>query len=415
MSGRLRWVAVLLMTTVTACGGDHAPPAAVEPTETTAASVASATPSASEPPAVAADALGGAIREALDGDWEAHYFDARADLDGDGRAETVALIAGPMVCGSGGCPVMIFTGDAAGGFVLIGRVSVVQGPVWLSPRGSHGWRNLVVGIGGGGMPGGKAELAHDGSAYPANPTVPPAQPVVDAEGLELLVPEFASYKDGKPVPLPPLAGTLLGEPVYAHDADELRYRVLRALTGQYAQSKQIEVTQAEKDAYVQRQRTGLQQELTGRTARRDAVVGQLASAELSGADRAELESELETLNELIAGLNEITGDPAAESAEDRAARDEIAGAFIWQWKVNQALHREFGGRIVYQQGIPEPLDAYRQFLEAAEARGDFAIADPALAADFWRYYRDASIHDFYEPGSPAEAAALADPWWGAGQ
>lgn len=201
MSGTLRWVAVLLLAAATACGGEGAPPAAVEAPGTSDTPVTSATGSRTEALAREIDALGVAIREALDGDWEAHYFDGRVDLDGDGRAETVALIAGPMICGTGGCLVMIFTGDATSGFVLIGRVSVVQGPVWASPRSSHGWRNLVVGVGGGGMPGGMAELAHDGSGYPANPTVPPAQPVADAEGLELLVSEFSSYRDGKPVPI----------------------------------------------------------------------------------------------------------------------------------------------------------------------------------------------------------------------
>jgi hypothetical protein len=357
-----------------------------------------------------ADPLGIAIRAALESDWEAHYFDGRADLDGDGSAETVALIAGPMVCGTGGCSVMIFAGDAVSGYVQIGRLSVVQGPIWVSPRSSHGWRNLVVGIGGGGSPAGRAELMHDGSGYPANPTVPPAQPAADTEGLELLVPEFSSYKDGKPVPMAPLVGSVLGSPIHANDAEELRYLVLRALTGAYAQSKGVEVTQAERDAYVQAQARGMHQELAERTAARDAVAGRLAAEGLSAGDRAALENELETLNELIAGLNEITGDAAAESAEDRAARDAIAGAFIWQWKVNQALHREYGGRIGHQQGVPEPLDAYRQFLEAAEARGDFAIEDPALAAGFWRYYRDDSIHSFYEAGSAEEAAALTEPW-----
>jgi hypothetical protein len=231
----------------------------------------------------------------------------------------------------------------------------------------------------------------------------------------LVVPEFSSYKDGKPVPMAPLVGSVLGSPVHANDAEELRYLVLRALTGAYSQSKGIEVSQAEKDAYAQHQLSGMQQELAERTTARDALAARLAAEKLSAEDRAALENELESLNELIAGLGEITGDAARESAEDRAARDEIAGAFIWQWKVNQALYREYGGRIVYQQGVPEPLDAYRKFLEAAEARGDMKITDPALVAGFWRYYRDESIHSFYEPGSAAEAAALNESWWGAQQ
>lgn len=411
MSGASRWLASLLIMSLSACSGENPSSSAADSSAGLVDAASSAAPAAPVASAVEGDALGIAIRQALEPDWEVHYFDGRADLDGDGAAETVALIAGPMVCGTGGCPVMIFAGDAATGYVLIGRLSVVQGPIWVSPRVSHGWRNLVVGIGGGGSPAGRAELAHDGSGYPANPTVPPAQPADDAEGLQLLVPEFSSYQDGKPVPMAPLVGSVLGNPVHANDAEELRYLVLRALTGAYAQSKGIEVAQAEKDAYVQAQQRGMQQELAERTAARDALAGRLAAEELSAVDRAALENELETLNELIAGLKEITGDAAAESAEDRAARDEIAGAFIWQWKVNQALHREYGGRIGYQQGVPEPLDAYRRFLEAAQARGDFTISDPALAADFWRYYRDDSIHSFYQAGSAEEAAALTEPWW----
>lgn len=69
----------------------------------------------------------------------------------------------------------------------------------MSPRSSHGWRNLVVGIGGGGLPAGNAEFEFDGKTYPSNPTVPPAAPAPDLGGTEILIPRFDSYRDGKPV------------------------------------------------------------------------------------------------------------------------------------------------------------------------------------------------------------------------
>jgi hypothetical protein len=149
-------------------------------------------------PAAAAD-LGLAVRKALDGDWEAHYFDAAVDLNGDGAPEAVVYTAGPMVCGTGGCPLFVFT-PAAGGYRLISSTSVVQPPVRVAPRSSHGWRSLVVGIGGGGIKGGHAELKFDGRSYPPNPTVPPAEPSPDLAGTQVLIPAFGSYYDGKPVP-----------------------------------------------------------------------------------------------------------------------------------------------------------------------------------------------------------------------
>jgi len=368
-----RDLSVLLSMTVlalAACGGGKQPAPAEQP----------APPPADPAPRVAAaagDALGLVVRAALEGDWEAHYFDAAADLNGDGTPEAIAYVAGPMVCGTGGCPVLVFT-PAADGYRLVSRITVVQPPVRLSPRSSQGWRNLVVGVGGGGMGAGNTELKFDGTSYPTNPTVPPAEPVADLAGSEVLIAEFASFNDGKPVPAEvygdvklSLAGEVLGTAIHTQDAEELRYFVLQKLTDRYAAGKGIEVTDAEKAAYIQHMRAALSKD--------PSYSGPLPGSE--------------------------------ESAEDEAARAEITAAFIQQWKINRALYQQYGGRIIYQQGGPEPLDGYRKFLEESAARGDFRIANPDLEAGFWRYYRDESIHDFYKPGSAEEAKAFTDPPW----
>ena len=70
-----------------------------------------------------------------------------------------------------------------------------------------------------------------------------------------------------------------------------------------------------------------------------------------------------------------------------------------------------GGRIIYQQGGPEPLDAYRQFLTEQARQGAFRIIDQSLEPGFWRYFVTDSIHSFYPSGSPEEAQAFATPWW----
>ena len=364
---------VLLATVVaaTAAFGSGKQPA---PTEQPATAPAD-TPARDAGPA--GDLLGPAVRAALEGDWEARYFDAQVDLNGDGTLEVITYVAGPVVCGTGGCPVFVF---AAGpeGYRLVSRVSVVQPPVRLSPRRSQGWRNLVVGIGGGGVAAGNAELKFDGKTYPANPTVSPAEPVTDLAGSEVLIAEFASYNEGKQVPAPlygdpkqPVAGEVLGTAVHTQDAEELRYVVLRKLIDRYAAGKEISVTEAEKAAYIEHMRAALSKDPN------------------------------------FAG----SAPRASESAEDKAAREEIAAAFIRQWKINRALHEQYGGRIIFQQGGPEPLDAYRKFLEESAARGDFRIVDKDLESGFWRYYRDDSIHDFFKPGSVEEAKAFADPPW----
>jgi hypothetical protein len=205
-------------------------------------------------------------------------------------------------------------------------------------------------------------LAGCGSKAP--PSADPA-PASAPAAAEAHAPAAGVYGD----PAVPVAGRVLGTVIHTQDAEELRYVVLKELTDRYAAAQGITVTQAEKEAYAAQVREALSKD--------PAVAAQLGE----------------------------------ETAEDRAARLEIAEAFILQWKINRALYQQYGGRIGFQQGGPEPLDAYRKFLEERQAAGDFSIENDALAAEFWRYYRDDSIHSFFEPGSADEARAFAvEPW-----
>ena len=92
-------------------------------------------------------------------------------------------------------------------------------------------------------------------------------------------------------------------------------------------------------------------------------------------------------------------------------RREMGRSMIRQWKVNRALYENYGGRLIYQQLGPEPLDAYRFFLEEKEKAGDFEIQDADLEAAFWRYFTDDSIHDFMAPGSREATQAFDSPPW----
>jgi hypothetical protein len=210
----------------------------------------------------------------------------------------------------------------------------------------------------------------------------------------------------------PVAGTVLGAAIHTGDAEELRYYVLKELTDRYARDKDITVTPAEKAAYVEHMQEAMRADRAQRAARRDELTRRLAGGGLAEAERKALTSELGT----IGSLAELEGkESAGADPEDARARETIAGAFILQWKINRELYRQYGGRILFQQGGPEPLDAYRRFLEEQQARGDFRILNKDLKTAFWRYYLTDSIHSFYAPGSSEEAQAFATPWWSAKQ
>ena len=214
-------------------------------------------------------------------------------------------------------------------------------------------------------------------------------------------------------PTVPVAGQVLGTVVHTRDAEELRYVVLRELTDRYAQEQGIVVTQAEKDAYVRYVREGLAKDRAQEAARRAELAGRLSAGGLSDAERSRLAAEVASLDAFIAALG--TAGTAKADPQEEEARQQVTAAFILQWKINRALYRQYGGRIIFQQGGAEPLDAYRHFLEEAHSRGDFRIVDKTLEAAFWRYYRDDSIHSFYPSDSKEAAQAFAvAPWTPAG-
>ena len=165
--------------------------------------------------------------------------------------------------------------------------------------------------------------------------------------------------------------TVLGEAVDTTDPEALQDAILTPLLDQYAAERGIRAEPAEIDATLEKMR-------------RDMAASGLAAAD------------------------DLTPE---EKAEVDAMRRDMVRALILRWKINKALHDQYGGRIIYQQLGPEPLDAYRLFLRQREADGAFAIRDQALEASFWRYFTDDSIHDFMAPGGADEARAFTTPPW----
>ena len=96
------------------------------------------------------------------------------DLNGDGRAEALVYILGRENCGSGGCKMLVLE-QSGRTFRVRADLSVTRLPVAVLQEKSHGWRNLTVLVGGGGViPGYRAVLPFDGQHYPENPSVEPA-------------------------------------------------------------------------------------------------------------------------------------------------------------------------------------------------------------------------------------------------
>jgi len=179
---------------------------------------------------------------------------------------------------------------------------------------------------------------------------------------------LATMADGsilefEPIDGPPLVATVLGEEIHTADAQEMQDAILTRLFDQYASEHGIKAEESEINRLVEQ-------------------LQNTASA-----------------NDLNA-TDDLTPE---ESAEIDTMRQDMARGIIRQWKLNRELYHQYGGRVIYQQFGPEPLDAYRKFLEQRQHAGAFTIYNPAFETEFWHYFTDESIHDFYPPESEAKA------------
>ena len=95
------------------------------------------------------------------------------DLNEDGKREAIIYVAGPSVCGSGGCSLLVLT-PSARGYRLVTTTTVTHLPAYALNTRTHGWRDLSVFVAGGGLSGHYASLRFNGRKYPSNPTVAPA-------------------------------------------------------------------------------------------------------------------------------------------------------------------------------------------------------------------------------------------------
>lgn len=190
---------------------------------------------------------------------------------------------------------------------------------------------------------------------------------------------LATLADGSiiefaPLPAAEATATVGALSLVTEDVDALRSIILGQLLDDYAAARGISATDDEIGAHLARMDRQLRKDLGG-----DYDDG----ASLTADERAEV---------------------------DRM-RNTMAESVIRNWKVNAALHRQYGGRIIYQQLGPEPLDAYLALLRDAQAANRFAINDPELEASFWAFFREDRRHSFMPPGSDDEARAFTTPPW----
>lgn len=115
------------------------------------------------------------------------YLAAWVDLKGDGGREALVYVSGAGWCGTGGCTLLILE-PRGRDFRVVGEVSVTRLPIGVLPTASHGWRDITVAVGGGGIIDGyTAILPFNGRRYPDDPTLASARRLARHEKVSVVI------------------------------------------------------------------------------------------------------------------------------------------------------------------------------------------------------------------------------------
>jgi hypothetical protein len=117
------------------------------------------------------------------------FFADTTDLNDDGVLDAVVILSTSYWCGTGGCSMLILQGQPDNTFRLVSVSSLVRPPLTVSETRTNGWRDLILTVSGGGMPGKAVALRFDGQRYPLNPSVQPELPANTPVNGTVLFPE----------------------------------------------------------------------------------------------------------------------------------------------------------------------------------------------------------------------------------
>ncbi|CAE6886146.1 hypothetical protein ACOMICROBIO_GDFFDHBD_00559 [Vibrio sp. B1REV9] len=114
------------------------------------------------------------------------------DLNDDGNEELLIQLDW---CGSGGCTLLVFENDEKT-WVFNSRITLVQSPIMLGQQTSHGWRDLIFNVSGGGASSGQHVMQYTGASYPINPSLAPKATKEQISGVRLFSDEISPVRDG---------------------------------------------------------------------------------------------------------------------------------------------------------------------------------------------------------------------------
>ncbi len=206
-----------------------------------------------------------------------------------------------------------------------------------------------------------------------------------------------------------VVAVVLGKQILAGESKDLNGLIFGPLLERFAKDNNIEPTDEELDTFVSKSEEKQKQEFVRLQQDRAKLEKELRSPSLNPAEAKSKQDHLATIEKILKTSRQMEEESVGREDMMRSAKRRTARVFVGMWKINRALYQKYGGRVIFQQAGPEPLDAYRDFLKDQEKQGNFRIIDKSREDAFWRYYTNSAMHVFYDADEGTKF--IETPWW----
>lgn len=180
----------------------------------------------------------------------------------------------------------------------------------------------------------------------------------------------------------------------------LATKIMEPLQVQTLKEKNISISASEIDSFFEYSQKAREVQKQQAHALLQNINNQLSSGKLSGQEKEQANAYKKQIEQQLGVLNQSMPKP---TQRERDMADKIIRA----WKFDQIVYNQYGGVVLASQTGPQPLGAYKKFLEDHQKKNSFEIFDKSYQKKFW---------EVFSPGKnstvvPNDKVNFSKPWW----
>lgn len=180
----------------------------------------------------------------------------------------------------------------------------------------------------------------------------------------------------------------------------LATKIMEPLQAQALKEKNISISASEVDSFFDYSQKAREVQKQQAQSLLQNINSQLSSGKLSGQEKEQANAYKKQIEQQMTVLNQPMPKPTQRERE-------MADKIIRAWKFDQMVYNQYGGVVLASQTGPQPMGAYKKFLEDHQKKNSFEILDKSYQKKFWEVFSQGKNSTVV----PNDKVNFSKPWW----